>query len=238
MMKIPGWVAAILLVLGVTRTGAVVLSSGHIDVIGINYEAGAWDLHVHDEDTDTEYEPDEVVTHISDAGKVTVPVNPLFAFLGSPGSVVWIGPQVQNPPLPFLGISAEELDGTVFDAPDVTLMLTGFSGPPGGKFFLYQTDGFGVPTVFMNTDDGLSSADNVIVPEGSHAHYNWAFTTNGTYFLTFTASGTLAGGGGVTSETATWEFLIGDLTAVPEPGTVMLLALGGGLLWARRRKGH
>ena len=43
-----------------------VLTAGHTDV-GVNYEDGAWDLHVHAEDLGEEYEPDAVWLQVGSA---------------------------------------------------------------------------------------------------------------------------------------------------------------------------
>jgi surface-anchored protein len=85
----------------------------------------------------------------------------------------------------------------------------------------------------MNTRDGLDTSDRATLLAGSHGHANWAFTAPGDYDLTFTASGTLAGGGDpVTSDPTTFRF-----TVVPEPGTTTLFLIGTGLLLGLPRRG-
>ncbi|HRJ74270.1 MAG TPA: choice-of-anchor M domain-containing protein [Terrimicrobiaceae bacterium] len=204
------------------------LTSGHTD-IGIAYEGDAWDFHVHDEETDTEYAPDEAVLQVGAAAETTVPANPAFSFLGDEGDPVWILPATENPELLFLGIGTEEIADGTFLNDELTLTLTGFSGP--GGFILYITDEFGTPTVLMNTTDGLSSADAITIPTGSHGHYQWAFQAVGSYQLTFTASALLPDSSPVSGE-GTY-----DVGVVPEPGTWALLGLSGiVLLLARSRR--
>src|SRR5262249_45894483 len=57
----------------ITRPGTqqfeAVLSAGHVD-IGVAYEDG-WDLHVHDEENDEEYEPYDVILHVGAAAITT-----------------------------------------------------------------------------------------------------------------------------------------------------------------------
>ena len=64
------------------------LSTGEVD-IGLAFEAGAWDLHAHDETTDIEYEPGEVVLQALAGSQTTVPSDPQYSFLGAPGAPVW-----------------------------------------------------------------------------------------------------------------------------------------------------
>ncbi|SCF22176.1 hypothetical protein GA0070558_15813 [Micromonospora haikouensis] len=49
------------------------------------YEAGALKIGIHDEDDDVEYGADEVTLVVKRQAKVTVPADPAFAFLGTPG---------------------------------------------------------------------------------------------------------------------------------------------------------
>lgn len=194
------------------------LGSGHTDV-GVAYEDDAWDLHIHHEDTDTEYEPGDAIFAIGAAAQSVIPSDPNFAFLGTAGDTVWILPSEQNPALLFLGIGSEEIaDGTFFDN-EFTLTLSGFSGP--GNFFLYDTDSFGTPSVLWSTNNGLIGSDTLTLTTGGHAHYNWAFTQAGTYSLTLTASALLPDQT-PTSSSATYTF-----QTVPEPSVYALFILAG-----------
>ncbi len=230
--------AAALALAGQTSQSQTILATGHTDV-GIGYDtnlsgAAAWDLHIHKELPlpDEEFEPDEALFLAGPAASNAVPANPLFGFLGAPGAPVWILPQTANSNLLFLGIGAEEIGAGIFAGNTVTLTLTSISGP--GNFFLYTTDGFGTPTVQMNSSNGLSSVDSVILAAGGHEHYNWAFTAPGTYELRFTASGTLAPGSVFTqSAEALYTFVI------PEPGAatgLLALATLGAAAWSRKKR--
>lgn len=48
------------------------------------------------------------------------------------------------------------------------------------RFAVYDVDAFGTPHVIMNSGDGITAADSVILPAGGHRHVNWAFTWPGT----------------------------------------------------------
>jgi surface-anchored protein len=215
--------------------GQTILSQGHVD-IGIGYENGAWDLHVHDEAEPppggTEYEPDEVILLVGPEAQQTVPPNLQFSFLGNVGDPVWLLPASENPSLLFLGIATEEIEAGLFQEDRVALTLAGYNGP--GHFALYTVDGFGSPTIYMNTRDGVSNDDRYDAVVGTHAHFNYAFSELGTYTLSFQASGTLLEGGLFTSS----DLVDYTFTVVPEPSTYLLFGLGTVAIlgWVRRQR--
>jgi surface-anchored protein len=186
-------------------------------------------LHIHNEDTDTEYAPDEAILQLKPSSQQSVPNDSRYSFLGNPGDPIWILPQVQNPDLIVLGLAAEEIASGTFLNDELTITLSGFGGP--GHFFLYQADAFQNPMVWMNTNaGGVSSADSVTIPTGGHSDFNWAFSAPGIYQLTFTATAQLPDTTTV-SDSATYTFEV-----VPEPTSVGLLSLGGILLALRRTR--
>lgn len=167
-----------------------VLTNGHTDV-GIVYEDEGWNLHIgqHEADPPAEYAPQEAVLQVGLAARTTVPTNPAFAFLGAAGAPVYILPQAQNPALVFLGFGTEELPSGLFTNDQVKVSLRAVRGP--GQFSVYDVDAFGTPNVIMNSGDGISAADSVILQAGGHRHVNWAFTSPGTYQVDLEAAGTL-----------------------------------------------
>lgn len=161
-------------------TGArgVVLATGHVDVIGIAYEDGELDLHVHDEDNEVEYAPEEVTVRALPAAETTVPANPAYDFLGDAGDPVWILPQLEDPDLLFAGLATEEIEAgaLVDDRVRVTLAVIG-----PGEVAVYVEDEFGLPSeILFDTDDG--SLDTFTLTAGSHVHANWAFSEPGNYY--------------------------------------------------------
>lgn len=180
----------------------VVLSSGGVDAPGIAFEDGEWDLHVHDEDNDVEYEPDEVVLGVGDSAETTVPADPGFAFLGDAGTPVWVLQSVPQQDLLYLGYATEEIEPGVLEGDELTLSLVSVDGP--GSFHLYEVDELGVPTVKYDSDDALPQS--LTVPTGAHIHDNWAFTAPGTYTVTYEVTGTPAGGSPVSSGAVEYTF--------------------------------
>lgn len=214
------------------------LTNEHID-LGVAFTGGTWDLHLHDEDNDIEFAPDEAVVFGGPEARVSRPAGSQFDFLGVPaGSDVWVLPQGQNPALPFLGIAAEEIAPGLFTGNLVTLSLISVSGP--GQFSLWQTDSFGQPVVRMASSDGITSGDSTTVPVGGHAHYNWGFTGRGLYEIQFEASGILASTGQRTSSgPVTYYFEIDPQpvsAAAPEPASLLLLTAGIGVAGIVRRR--
>lgn len=186
-----------------------VLTTGHTDV-GVNYEDGEWDLHVHSESLGLEYHPDQVWLKVGGSARTVVPSAPPFAFLGAAGSPVWILPAIQKPDLLFLGLGTEELATGVFSNNAVRLTLTSVQGP--GDFFVYQLDALGAPVVSFNSRDGISTNDARTLTAGAHTHVNWAFTAPGRYRVGLRASGMLASSGEVViSGVAEYLFDVGEL---------------------------
>jgi surface-anchored protein len=222
--------------------GANMWTAGHGD-LGVEYKgAGELEPHWHlGEDNET-----VVIDGVSqsfgptgtefEAGDLTAQTNKTevrqvgaaWDFTGAAaGDTYYVFPQTDDPAVPYLGFGTEELDPADWST-DITLTLTGFSGP--GDFSLYTVDGFGAPTEFISTNGGITGSVSQAADE--HTHYNWAFSALGTYSLTFQADGTHAVDGAATgAETFTFS-------VVPEPSSAGLLLGVTGLVFAfiRRRR--
>jgi surface-anchored protein len=179
---------AALLATGLTLQAPTPLYQGHTD-IGIDYDesVNVWNLHIHDEVTDTEYSPPtNALLVVKYEAHGLVPAGAQWSFLGTAGSDVWTLPNTENTNLLFLGFGAEEIADGTFTNNLFTLTLTGFSGP--GNLAIYDLDSFGDPVVWMNTADGVTGADARVLPSGAHSHVNWAFSAPGEYTVTFEAN--------------------------------------------------
>jgi surface-anchored protein len=186
-------------------TGGITLSQGHVDVFGVAYEDGELHLHVHAEDAGGEYQPHEVNLLVKREARTTVPDDPAYSFLGTPGSPVWVLPEVEDPDLLFAGLATEEIEPGTFAGDTVTVSVVAVLGP--GGFSIFTTDPFGAPAKLADSQDGLP--DHIQLPAGTHAHANWAFEAAGTYLLGVRASGVLAATGDrVTSDLAVYRFTV------------------------------
>ncbi len=165
-----------------------------------------------DENHSINYRTNEVVLVVAESSKVTLPDGTPF---GPGGSPMWILPQSQNPGLLYLGLSAEGIPLGAFNGP-LQFALKAVSGP--GNFFLWQATSGGTLDIQMSSADGIDAADihNQIV--GSHEHFNWGFTTNGLYQLTFQVSGQRVGETtNITSADTTFTFYV-----LPLPTNIQL----------------
>jgi surface-anchored protein len=230
MNKLPAYLASLSLLASAPLSQALpIFSFDHAD-IGIGLEDGELELHFHSEELELELEPDEVVLRLLPSAEIPVPAGGSFSFLGAPGTPVYVLPEdattASNNHLLFLGLGTEEIDPADL-AGDITLTLTNlvFTPEPGASgtasFATYNLDAFGVPTVVMDSGDGITAADSMDLTAGTHSHVNWAFTKPGKYLVSFSASAPLTGGGTAT-DSATFTFIVKSAAS----GTGLHLAKG------------
>lgn len=208
------------------------LSQGHAD-IGIGYEDGAFDLHVHQEEPPpgAEFAPGDAILSVGASAQLAggTPNNAAaIAFFGPPGSLLWVLPKTEQPDLLFLGFGTEELVAADWSGP-IGLTLKGVTGP--GNVFVWDTGVFGELQPKISSRDGISSADRLDLIAGSHGHFFVGFSQPGIYQVALEASGIHANDGPIVSETANYVFEV-----VPEPSVPGLLTLGTVVLLLRRRQ--
>jgi surface-anchored protein len=181
-----------------------VFSAGELD-LEVAYEAGEFEIALLDETAMREVETHNAILAAAPAALEPVPNDPNFAFLGSPGQGIHILPQNEIGGILFLGIAGDELPMGEFTGDSVQLHLTRVNGP--GNVFLYNVDGFGMPTVFFNSSDGIDVSDAFPVTVGGHSHQNWGFSQSGKYEVTLQVAATkVAGSQGVMSDPVTVVF--------------------------------
>lgn len=199
----------------------VVIDDGHVDM-GPRFVDGSWRVQLRDDSTApvTWRDLTDVVLHAREGSRIQVPPGDAYAFLGAPGSPVYVLPLVQQAGLVWPGWNTQ--DPSVLDAVpgSVTWRLRGVEGP--GRFLLYLTGTFGQTDVLFDTAGALPQ--ELEIGRNTHVHGNWAFTEGGIYRLSVEMSATTADGTPV-SDTRILTIAVGDavdphtaFTPDPNPG--------------------
>lgn len=180
-----------------TAQAAVTISQGHVDALDIDWTGSALTLDIRDHTASpaVDLDPSTVTLEAVPASKKTVPSSSAYAFLGSPGSPVWILPQSQASGILWPGFSTEGVPTGVLQNNSVTAKLISVTGP--ADFSTYTTNSFGSPTVWFDSGNGLPDSRTVSV--NSHSHANWAFEAAGTYTLVFEVTATTSSGTAVST---------------------------------------
>ncbi|MFC0623675.1 choice-of-anchor M domain-containing protein [Kribbella deserti] len=185
---------------------ATTISQGHVDAIDVDWTGSALTLDLRDGTVTpaVDRNPADVVLNAVSASKTTVPSGSAYAFLGTPGSPVWILPQTQKSNILWPGISTEGVPSGALQGNTVNVRLVSVTGP--AHVSLYTTNSLGTPTVWFDSGNGLP--DNRSFAINTHAHANWAFEAAGTYTVVFQITGTTAAGAAVTSGPKTYTFTV------------------------------
>lgn len=205
--------SAVILAVGGSASNADerrVLAVEHSDVLHITYSDGDLGLAARIGNApDVEFaDPAELIYQVVDSvdTRLTVPDDPRYSFLGSPGAATWVAPQVQNPRVVWPGWDTEEIPAGVVDRDIVTIALTDVTGP--GTVEVFQTSSTGPDRVFSSSDPAMTLDQTV----GAHVHANWAFSALGSYTLTFEVTARPTGSATpVTSGPTSYSFVVGDL---------------------------
>jgi len=214
-------VSSILVIMGLWASVSAqerLIDLGHFDLAVDYMPDEGWGTYIFDYSTNTQLPPTTTVYRIGETARTTVPDNPDYALLGSPGDAIWVVPEIYNPEIVYLGIGAPLLGRNIFtgglsNRGQVTMRLIEVSGSgpaSGGTLTMWQS-GF-PPRFHFSTADGIGPEDAMeSITANFHAHYNWAFTQPGLYRITFAYSGTLLPslGGGETSVSVTYSFDVG-----------------------------
>jgi surface-anchored protein len=166
------------------QAATVTLTSGHVDVLDVDYSAGALVLTVNDDVA--ERNPADVILQVPAAAKITVPAGSAWSFLGTAGDTAWVLPQSSTSGLLWAGWNTAEIPSGVLQGNSVTFRLNSVSGP--GHVSVYTVSA-GTPTRLFDSSNGLP--DTRTVAYGAHSHANWGFTRAGTYTATFEVTGRL-----------------------------------------------
>lgn len=105
------------------------------------------------------------------------------------------------------------------DGSQVRTTATKLEGP--GELRVYLTDTLGKPKVYIDSADGLDSADTFTLPPEAHTHVNWAFSAPGTYRLTVQGRTETLDGKSEEIGSGTFTFTVGDDAEAPEGARVL-----------------
>lgn len=125
--------------------------------------------------------------------------------LGVPaGAAFWQLPAVATAAAPWFGTAVTTLPAERIRDQRVVLELAELDAD-AGAFSVYTTSAFGTPKFLLSTASGLNE---LALQGGSHAHLNWTFTAPGRVDLSFVARAETLDGVSITSDAATFRFLI------------------------------
>lgn len=125
--------------------------------------------------------------------------------LGVPeGASFWHLPALATAAVPWFGTAVAPLPAEQLRDQRVVLELAELDAG-AGAFSAYATTAFGTPTFLLSTASGLNA---LALQGGSHAHLNWTFAAPGRVELTFVAKAETLDGAPLTSDRATFRFLI------------------------------
>jgi putative ABC transporter-associated repeat protein len=202
-----------------------ILNDVHTDVLDVRYVDGQLRLQTRIGSAPFEFAPASDVLFqlkdIEELSRIPLPDDPLFAFLGSPGTPVWIAWQDQVPGMLFAGWDTEGiLPGTLAgDAVDIRLVSV--TGP--GFLEVFQSGPQGEPQrVFSSQDANLRTLHQQV---SAHQHANWVFSAPGRYTMTFEATGADPSGRPLSSGPVAYTWYVGGTQASDVPGDPTTAAL-------------
>ncbi|WP_432970325.1 TIGR03773 family transporter-associated surface protein [Dactylosporangium sp. CA-233914] len=208
-----------------------VLNDVHTDALDVRWNDGQMRLQTRIGYEPFEYEdPARIVFQLRDTPdtQAQVPDDPAYAFLGPPGTPVWLAPETQNPAVIWPGFDTESIAPGTFAGDTVDLHLRGVSGPGTLEVFSFNPDG--TPARIFSANDPAYTTKTL--QTGVHVHTNWSFTALGWYTLTFEATATTPGGDKVSSGTVAYTWYVGGVAAtdlVPIATTASLTAAPAGV---------
>jgi surface-anchored protein len=177
--------AALVLTATALPAHAAVITSGHVDLLDVDWTASATTLDIKTySPANDDTSPASTTVEIPSTSTTVLPSGSAWNCLGA-GSTVYIAPATNTADVPWLGLDTEDVPAS---AGPVSLQLVSWSVPTGAKFALYQTS-LGNPLIRFNTNAVTDcTKQSYSMAAGAHAHGNWIFSTTGTYSLTFKAT--------------------------------------------------
>lgn len=196
-----------------TSRATKILKTEHTDALALGITENTLEMYTYADlpgAPRTRLQPAETIFNIEDHQLTRTSLPSGFDFIGAEGQDIWLAPQTQVQGVLWPGWNTEDIrPGQLIDDA-LTLELIKAETPENGSLEVFQSSPFGTSRVF-SSDEKLPAYRQAV---GAHAHANWAFTAQGTYQLTFRASGTLLNGTAVSAE-QTYTFIVGEVPAAP-----------------------
>lgn len=196
----------------------LVLDSGHTDVFNIVPAGDGIALNLKEDVTGSHvtHKPEDVLLKVKPSALTDIPAG----FPGG-GAKGYLLPLTQQADLLWPGWDSLPLIGSPHAGPAYVDILN-VTGP--GTIHLFTMSTVGKPVSLM-ADNKFDLPGTITIPEPAHVHANWIFSAEGEYTLTVRARvgaatsdmARAAAAGAVTSETHTYTFHVGNVTA-PDPG--------------------
>ncbi|WP_030226967.1 choice-of-anchor M domain-containing protein [Actinoalloteichus caeruleus] len=193
----------------------LVLDRGHVDAVYPRLVDDELRLQLRDgtrlhDDEEVMREFDDVVLHAGTASRTTIPEGSVADWLGRPaGDPMWLLPQTSRPDVLWAGWGSDIRWHEEVVLGSLDWRLDHVTGPGNLAMYLSSAARDGAPPVFVSRG-GSPNVRMMSVP--AHTHANWAFTEEGVYCLTFSASGTLLDGRTV-SDRQRLTLAVGDVAA-------------------------
>lgn len=189
--------------------GATILSAGHVDYASRILD-GKLESLIGDDSSGTKVyrEPSGTILWLKPSSRVILPAG--YGSVGSAGSRVWQVPQTQNTDLIWLGWNTEALNAGNTRGP-VSWKINSVNGPGSMKVYLSGAFGGVQQMVF-------SGGGSYQIPQGVHAHANWAFSAEGIYRINMTQTANLANGR-TSSDTETLTIVVGNVDPTSATGS-------------------
>ncbi|MGX6447287.1 choice-of-anchor M domain-containing protein [Patulibacter sp. S7RM1-6] len=206
-----------------TATGRKVIGVGHVD-IGPRFVDGRWTIQARDDSADPSVwrSLDDLVLQARSGARVTVPDDPSYRFLGTPGARVWLLPQVQQSGVVWPGWNTQDPRVAEGVRREVTWRLHGVRAPDAAAargFALFLNDEFGAPEVVFTGTKPFPQETGV--DADTHVHGNWVFPKAGVYGLDIEMAAVMQDGTRV-SDRRLLRFAVGD--ARPEDAFALAAA--------------
>lgn len=207
------------------------LSEGHVDIFEVHYDSSTnpveFGLHVHDHETESHFEPGDVILQVNESSYFESPVG----LVGVLGASSYILPASQEVGMLYGGIAADGPLG-VFQNNRFRIQMVSAGTTNPGNFALYRFSGGGALQVGLQSIGGAVSVNEVTVPIGGHEHWNWGFSAPGIYTFEFKGLGTK----NVDLSVLETSIELFTFHVIPEPSAGALFLAGlVGVLAARRR---